>query len=71
MERAPLLNTSRCGASNDPAVTVCCALSLLNQLTIVPMLISRSSNLKSSIFEEIITLLGAAASGVGDGGSGV
>lgn len=35
------------------------------------MLISRSSNLKSSIFEEIITLLGAFAAGVGDGGGGV
>ena len=35
------------------------------------MLISRSSNLKSSIFEEIITLLGAFASGVDDGVGGV
>ena len=72
MERAPLSNTSRCGSLNVPAVTVCCAPSLLSQLTIVPMLISRSSNLKSSIFEEIITLLGAFASGVDDGvGGGV
>ncbi len=66
LERAPLLNTSGCGVSNDPAVTVCATPSSLIQLTIVPTLTSRSSNAKFSIFEEIIAGLAASASGVGD-----
>ncbi len=65
------MNTPGSGASNEPAVTVCGALSLLNQLTIVPTPTSRSSNEKFSIFEEIIVALAASASGVGDGGGGV
>ncbi len=71
MERAPLLNTAGCGSSNDPAVTVCFTPSLLNQLTMVPTLTSRSSNVKSSILEEMIAGPGAPAAGVGDGGTGV
>ncbi len=65
------MNTDFCGSSNEPAVTVCDTTSLLNQLTMVPILTSRFSNVKSSIFEEMIGASGPPASGVGDGGTGV